>query len=301
MNENIPQIESGLVSIIIPTYNRANLLARAIESCLKQTYQKIEIIIIDDESTDNTQKVVANFCKRWGETKIRYVRQKNQGVSAARNTGMQLALGEFIQFLDSDDYMLAAKIQEQINYLLKNDSEVSVCNVEKIVPHTSKMTRHWSNKDVSKRLVKFDFVQIGSLLIRRCSVPPCLTFRYGCSFGEDLEFMFLYFLNVRSYVHCTEEFLKYDLHDACQLTDRADMTDSEWCEIFWSILRYVVVHKRYVLAQNNWMVSEFSRRLSQLFLKRKCFFEWVIAISLTVIYDPNRIVRAIMRRVKVVG
>jgi glycosyltransferase involved in cell wall biosynthesis len=105
------QVE-GLVSVIIPTYNRAQLCKKAVESALFQTYRDIEVIVVDDGSTDDTREVISNL-----DSRVHYLSQKNSGVSAARNLGMQSARGEFIAFLDSDDTWLPWKLKLQVNLL----------------------------------------------------------------------------------------------------------------------------------------------------------------------------------------
>ena len=97
------------VSIVVPTYNRTRYIKRTIESILLQTYSSYEVIVIDDGSTDDTRIVLQNY-----QNRIKYVYQENKGVSAARNHGIQLARGEFIVFLDSDDLFLPDKLTEQV-------------------------------------------------------------------------------------------------------------------------------------------------------------------------------------------
>jgi glycosyltransferase involved in cell wall biosynthesis len=100
------------VSVIIPTYNRAQFIARALKSVFDQTFQDFEIIVVDDGSTDQTRGVLAFF-----EDRIRYVYQENSGVSIARNRGIQEARAEYIAFLDSDDYWSPDKLAEQVKVL----------------------------------------------------------------------------------------------------------------------------------------------------------------------------------------
>lgn len=96
-----------LVSVVIPTYNRAEMLKRAIKSVLDQGYDNLEILVIDDGSTDDTGEVVRSFND---ERIVFHPLQSNKGVSAARNEGIKLASGEYIAFLDSDDEYVAGKL-----------------------------------------------------------------------------------------------------------------------------------------------------------------------------------------------
>ncbi|BAU64179.1 glycosyl transferase family protein [Stanieria sp. NIES-3757] len=103
------RIEQPKVSVIIPSFNCAKYISQAIESVINQTYKNYEIIVIDDGSTDNTQAIIKPYLN-----KIRYFYQTNQGVSEARNRGLDLARGELIAFLDADDLFLPHKLQEQV-------------------------------------------------------------------------------------------------------------------------------------------------------------------------------------------
>ncbi len=106
----------SLVSVIIPTHNRATLLAEAIDSVLQQTFSDFELIIVDDGSTDNTPQVVAAY----DDPRIVYIRQDGQERGAARNRGVAAAQGEFITFLDDDDWFLPHKLAVQVPYLQAN-------------------------------------------------------------------------------------------------------------------------------------------------------------------------------------
>ena len=105
------------ISVIIPTFNRADFLKKAIESVLSQTYQRFELIIIDDGSTDNTYEIVSEF-----KNNVIYIKQENRGAAAARNTGIKRAKNKFLAFLDSDDCWDKEKLAIQMDEMEKNPS-----------------------------------------------------------------------------------------------------------------------------------------------------------------------------------
>lgn len=115
-----------LVSVIIPTFNRAKLCARAIRSALAQTYSPLEVIVVDDGSTDGTAEAIAG---EFGDS-IVLVRQPNGGVSAARNAGLARARGQYLAFLDSDDLWERDKVTHQVDWLEQNpDFGMILCNI----------------------------------------------------------------------------------------------------------------------------------------------------------------------------
>ncbi|MNI22216.1 UDP-Glc:alpha-D-GlcNAc-diphosphoundecaprenol beta-1,3-glucosyltransferase WfgD [compost metagenome] len=103
------------ISVIIPTHNRSNFISHAIQSVLDQTYKDYEIIVVDDGSTDDTRERVKAFGDR-----VRYIYQRNQGPSAARNTGIRNAKGKYIAFCDSDDRFLPSKLEKQKEFVRKH-------------------------------------------------------------------------------------------------------------------------------------------------------------------------------------
>ncbi len=115
-----------LVSVIIPTFNRAWALQEAIDSVLAQDYPALEIIVVDDGSTDRTPQLLAGYADG-----IKVIRQANSGVSAARNTGIRAARGRWIALLDSDDIWLAQKLSSQMDYLDAKPG-LLICQTEEI-------------------------------------------------------------------------------------------------------------------------------------------------------------------------
>jgi len=105
-------MEEPIVSVIIPTYNRAHLIQDALESVFAQTFKDYEVIVIDDGSTDNTREVLGPSMNQ-----IHYFYQENQGISGARNRGILLSRGKYMAFLDSDDRWLPEKLEKQVSYM----------------------------------------------------------------------------------------------------------------------------------------------------------------------------------------
>ena len=114
------------VSVVIPTYNRAYYLRRAVDSVLNQTYTNFELIIVDDGSKDSTEKLI----KSYGNS-MRYFHQKNSGVSSARNKGIAFSRGRYLSFLDSDDEWKPDKLAIQIDFFMKN-RDALICQTEEV-------------------------------------------------------------------------------------------------------------------------------------------------------------------------
>lgn len=116
-----------MISIITPTYNRAHLLPRMIQSVLNQTYKDWELIIVDDGSSDNTSEIISNY----NDLRIKYYYTINSGAADSRNTGVELATNDYIVFLDSDDECTINWLALMINEIEKNNADVVSCGFEK--------------------------------------------------------------------------------------------------------------------------------------------------------------------------
>jgi glycosyltransferase involved in cell wall biosynthesis len=187
-----PEMDSPLVSVVIPNYNYALYLAEAIESVLSQTYVHIELIVVDDGSTDASAQVARNFGDR-----LMLIEQKNAGVSAARNRGMAAANGEFIAFLDSDDKWRPTKIERQLKEF-QSDGEVGLvhCGYVELNRDGSLGPVHLDGQagDVALELVKYQRPVIlgggSGVIIRRSLLKVVGGFDPSVSPAEDWEFYF---------------------------------------------------------------------------------------------------------------
>lgn len=121
---------NDLISIVLPIYNVENYLKKCIETVLNQTYTNIEILLVDDGSTDHSGAICDEFEKK--DKRIKVIHKSNGGLSDARNTGLKQANGKYISFIDSDDYV-SEKYVEELYYLIKkNEAQIAVCNFQRV-------------------------------------------------------------------------------------------------------------------------------------------------------------------------
>ena len=116
---------NDLVSVIVPVYNVEQYLDRCVESIINQTYENLEIILVDDGSPDNCPQMCDEWAKK--DNRIKVIHKENGGSSTARNAGLDLAKGDYISFIDSDDYIDKCMISELLNSILHCSSRISIC------------------------------------------------------------------------------------------------------------------------------------------------------------------------------
>lgn len=126
----------GLVSIIMPLYNYGRFLNAAVDSVLSQTYANWELIIVDDCSTDDSFAIAQDLAKKDSRI-IAYRLDRNGGTSAARNKGLDMAKGEFVAFLDSDDEYDSNYLESQLDLLIKNNSDIAVASYRRKAPQST--------------------------------------------------------------------------------------------------------------------------------------------------------------------
>ncbi len=118
-------MNGDLISIIVPVYNVERYLEQCINSIICQTYPYLEIILVNDGSTDHSEKIIESF--RQKDSRIRYIVQSNQGLSSARNLGKNIAKGSYIAFVDADDYIADDYVESLYHLLCQGDAELAVC------------------------------------------------------------------------------------------------------------------------------------------------------------------------------
>lgn len=157
------------VSVIIPAYNKADWTLQTVASVLNQTYSNLEVIVVDDGSTDDTQRKMASL----QDPRVRYIRKSNGGASSARNLGIREASGAFITFVDCDDLFLPDKIEISVKYLEQNPQFGFIHTAAYFINETGKIISTYNHKQsqreglIADRLILGNFVCNSTVLVRK--------------------------------------------------------------------------------------------------------------------------------------
>ncbi len=174
-------VQHSLISVIIPVYNGEYFIADAIQSVLDQNYDPLEIIVVDDGSTDKTKKVVLQF-----GNKIIYHKKENGGVASARNKGLELAKGEFIAFIDADDVWTNDKLRLQLDILTTNQGSGIVIGFTQKSPLTLDVGQAKFDKKPHLMLI----YSLGSSLIRKSVFKIVGVFNEEMLLSEDTDWFY---------------------------------------------------------------------------------------------------------------
>ncbi len=181
------------VSIIVPVYNVENYLEICLDSLVNQTLKEIEIIIVNDGSPDNSQKIIDKYAKKYPQ-KIKKFIKENGGLSDARNYGLQHATGDYIAFIDSDDYVDEDMFAKMYNKAIENNYDIVVCNLKYIYEDTNKIELVNSNikedienkEDIKKLLINI-YPSACNKIYKKEIFANNFRFKKGILF-EDVEF-----------------------------------------------------------------------------------------------------------------
>lgn len=200
------------VSIIIPTYNRANYIGQTIKSALSQTYSDYEIIVVDDGSTDNTKEVIAQY-----NGKVRYFYQENKGPTVARNLGINKSSGEYIAFLDDDDMWLPEKLEKQVRVLDADPRIGFVCCASYVIDDKNNEMLIWKrNKELTKatfeNLYERNFVYNLTVLIREGCIKEVGGLDETLLVSADYD-LWLRVAKKHEFYYIDEPLTKYRLHE----------------------------------------------------------------------------------------
>lgn len=201
------------VSVVIPTYNAEFFISDTINSVLNQTYKDFEIILVDDGSTDNTDRIVA----QQHAGKVKYIRQKNSGVSSARNKAISMTKGDFIAFIDCDDIWLENKLEAQVSILKKSKELGLVFSNAYILDEKGrrlkdffKIVRPHSGM-VFNKLVQDNFIPMLTAVVKREALDRVGLFDPRYKIAEDWD-IFLRIARVYPVTYINQPLAEYRIH-----------------------------------------------------------------------------------------
>lgn len=181
-------LKTPLVSVVIATYNMGKFLPEAMDSALNQTYENIEVIVIDDGSSDDTKEVIKSYLT---DTRVRYIVQENKGQSSAKNKGICESRGEYVAFLDADDIWVPEKLEMQIPVFAKAKNIGIVYARMLYIDETGRGIRILNTElfrgQISSQLFVCNFVGFGTAVVKRECFDRLGGFREEIRMGIDYE------------------------------------------------------------------------------------------------------------------
>lgn len=266
------------VSVIVPVYNTENFLERCLNSLVNQTLNDMEIIVVNDGSTDASQEIIDRFANDFPNI-IRAYRKKNGGLSSARNYGLDKATGEYIGFIDSDDYVELDMFEKMYNKTCSRNFDVVVCDVRYVYKEKNFIASSRINNDlISKDQVKNHMVDIYPAAwnkIYKCNLFN-VRFKKGIWY-EDVEFLYRLFPYVNSIGVVKEPLINYVQRDGAithtfdervydyisnwngivQFYKSNNIFDEYYSEIEYSYVRYL--YMTFVKTATNFSKKEFNK------------------------------------------
>lgn len=237
-----------MVSVIVPVYNAEEKLEQCIMSILNQSYQDLELILINDGSKDRSGEI----CKKYAEydKRIRYIERENKGASATRNEGISLALGQYIQFVDSDDYIEKNMTERLVNCIEETDADMVMCGYTEVFPHDKDVRLPEIDKTITMAELGKEYPNIFEKFLLN---SPCNKlykkeklsekFPENLSLGEDLIFNLHNMENMNRISFVKESFYNYIIRqeslnrqyrkDGIEIAERLYLESMEFCKAFY--------------------------------------------------------------------
>lgn len=201
-----------MVSIIVPIYNTEQYLSKCLESIRTQTYLDIEVIMIDDGSTDDSGSIAKKFAER--DNRFCLYSQYNLGVSAARNNGLNRCTGEFVIFVDSDDWLEPQMIEKLVSNMIGHNVDISCCQYDRNKMFSENITKVWDRNTALQNFLEHKKIN-GSLVNKLFKKKLIQNIRLDESikYGEDALFLWKNLLNVSSIAISPDILYHVTLHD----------------------------------------------------------------------------------------
>lgn len=264
VDQTRPNQNCALISVIVPAYNVEKYIARCLDSILSQTYTNLEVLLIDDGSTDSTGRICDDYARK--DERVRVIHQENQGLAEVRNIGIREAKGEWIQFVDSDDWIEPETIETCYNLALKNDAEI-VCfqyvYEYESEEYGSRKTNHGDNRYYSDRIMSgeeaFSVVMMpGYVDVLSCNKLIKTDILDGIEYprgktAEDLLTTYKIVIKARTVLFTAREFYHY-LQQSSSITHT--YKPDQLYNIFNGMLDYIkLAHDRKLNENHSYMIN----------------------------------------------
>lgn len=304
-----------LISIIIPSYNRENLISEALDSVMEQTYTNWECIIIDDRSTDGTNAILKEYANRDSRfITISKPLELRQGASTSKNLGLQIAKGEYIQFLDSDDILAENKLEKQIDALKnENGKAISVCMINHFKERNDALVLDLDRKDYrnfANSQEYFDVIsKVGgyytpeSFLISKNLIDFSGHWNENLTLNDDGEFFFRIISNCNKIIFINDTFVRHRQNTGDNLSvlnsfEKATSLLNSWkiIEILYNT-KYNKLDSSY-LDNKKWSVYNELKRAYPILIKQNKLFFYNQKKRDNLLYKFNKLNRRVKIRLK---
>jgi len=241
----------NLISVIVPTFNRADLILKPLNSVYNQTYRPIELIVVDDGSTDRTKEVIQNW-KSENESEdfiIKYIFQNNSGAPAARNNGIRNSTGRYLQFLDSDDELLPEKLTLQFEKMKTDNTPICICdyiNVDENDNFLMKLEKNYTINQIIRNFIAV--LSIGPLIDKTAYRENHLYWNKNIRKLQDKDYFVKLFMVTKTKSYVDQVLFKWTHHSGeKRISNNKELSGIER-DILFSILNFQF--------KNFWLIPE---------------------------------------------
>lgn len=244
-------MKNNLASVIIPTYNRAAYICKTLDSVLMQTYRPIEVVIVDDGSRDHTKQVIDEWSEKHTTKDFRcvFIQQKNSGAPSARNTGMKQATGRFLQFLDSDDYLMPEKLELQIDKMKEEQTGFCICDYYHTDENGKNILLASNDRSMVQILTELRFLSTSiGVIDTNYFKSGLLKWNPKIKKAQDLDFNLKIFFIVDRFSYVNKALFKYIRHSGPGISKTTKFTVTEYLILLISIRKFHLKNRHSIQA-----------------------------------------------------
>lgn len=257
-----------IITVIVPVYNREKIIKKTLSSVFQQSYRPIELVIVDDGSSDRTVDVCIDWAESLCDDKfsVWIYKQENNGAPSARNKGIELSTGKFIQFLDSDDLLHPDKLKIQIQDILSKNLDMSVCDF-RYITSSGKVLREISNDgNLLKKMALGGSISIETPVIDR-KLLGTVSWHNALKVNQDVHFNLLLLIVAESVTHTPIWLCSYVHHDGEQISNSYGKVHPQYLTRLFDICIFSVSNWSIIPKKNKKYIFLASAYLLYIFFK----------------------------------